>query len=199
MTKKPASDDPDRLELERLERLAAEGQEVFDRALLRIHDEGLYRASHPTWDDYLSERWSMTRQTAARRFDWLSIVDSLSPMGYTDIPERHARELARLRRGAGEKGEELVREVAKKLYGSPKANRRAAVTGVQFEREVDRALGKESDEKPSYRPPDYRLRWLDAVETLRKIKSGMTQAESGWVLTDEAARLLANLLRRAMA
>jgi phage N-6-adenine-methyltransferase len=76
------------------------------QALLAIHDERLYRATHATFEDYCRERWGFSRSRGYRLIDGARVAELVSPMG--DIPnERQARELVPLL----ERPDELVEVV----------------------------------------------------------------------------------------
>lgn len=64
------------------------------KALVTIRDERLYRAAYPTWQAYLDDRWSFSRQRAQQLMAAVEVVDNVSTV--VDIPsERAARELSR--------------------------------------------------------------------------------------------------------
>jgi hypothetical protein len=64
-------------------------------ALAVIRDKKLYRGTHPTFADYVGERWNMSRAQAYRLLNLNEVVQDLSPTG--DIPnERQARELSKV-------------------------------------------------------------------------------------------------------
>ncbi len=65
-------------------------------ALRDIRDEGLYKHSFNTFEEYLKTRWNWERAHAYRLIDAAEVASNLSPTG--DIPpnERQARELTKL-------------------------------------------------------------------------------------------------------
>jgi hypothetical protein len=65
-------------------------------ALRRILDDGLYRDSHATFEDYCRERWNIDR-TYAHRIIGASDVVSVLPIGNRPATESQARELIPLR------------------------------------------------------------------------------------------------------
>jgi DNA N-6-adenine-methyltransferase (Dam) len=71
------------------------------KALERIRDGKLYRASHDTFEAYCTARWSISRAHAYRQIEAAGVAAALSPVG--DIPsERVARELAPLKEDEAE-------------------------------------------------------------------------------------------------
>ena len=71
------------------------------QALLAIRDQRLYRANHPTFDDYCRRRWGINRAHGYRLIEAAQVVSSLqmSPIGDTHgVPanEAQARPLAAL-------------------------------------------------------------------------------------------------------
>jgi hypothetical protein len=61
------------------------------KALQVIRDARLYRGKYATFEDYLAERWDMSRAQAYRLIDAWPLAERMSPMG--DINERQIREL----------------------------------------------------------------------------------------------------------
>ncbi|WP_159850987.1 hypothetical protein [Nocardia sp. CY41] len=70
---------------------------IAGKALRVIRDAKLYRATHATFDDYVSERWGMRRANAHRLIEAAPIAEPIvsSPMG-DKINERQTRELVPL-------------------------------------------------------------------------------------------------------
>jgi hypothetical protein len=66
------------------------------RALKSICDGKLYREKFGTFEEYLKERWGLSRAHAYRQIEASAVVNALSPTGDTPAPtsERVARELA---------------------------------------------------------------------------------------------------------
>jgi hypothetical protein len=62
------------------------------KALQVIRDARLYRDTHGTFEDYLAERWDMSRAQAYRLIDAWPLAERLSPMG-DRLNERQVREL----------------------------------------------------------------------------------------------------------
>jgi hypothetical protein len=89
----------ERDERKRCEEIIEHGLVTFlevGRALLMIRDKRLYRETHATFEDYLHERWSLTRNRAYRLIEAAEVVEML-PTGNTPANEAQARELASLR------------------------------------------------------------------------------------------------------
>jgi DNA modification methylase len=63
------------------------------KALRTIRDQRLYRATHPTFETYVEERWDIERAHAYRLCSWAEVIETVSPIG--DVPQRetHARPL----------------------------------------------------------------------------------------------------------
>lgn len=62
------------------------------KALQVILDARLYRGTHGTFEDYLADRWDMSRAQAYRLIDAWPLAERLSPMG-DKLNERQIREL----------------------------------------------------------------------------------------------------------
>lgn len=79
-----------------LEQTVRDGLRDFQQtgqALAEIRDNGLYRATHESFEAYLSERWGFTLPQAGRLIDAAEVVRVLSPIGVTPRSEREARSL----------------------------------------------------------------------------------------------------------
>jgi hypothetical protein len=96
----PASDSPTLSGRERSDLAACEA--ALDRlrvafwaagkALQTIRDARLYREAYGTFEEYVAERWEMSRPQAYRLIDAWPLAAALSPMGDT-LNERQVREL----------------------------------------------------------------------------------------------------------
>jgi hypothetical protein len=91
----------ERDELGKLEAAVTTGIKAFSiagKALARIRDKQLFRESHNSFEQYVAERWSMTRQHAARLIEASAVVGNLSPTGDGLVPssERQVRPLTAL-------------------------------------------------------------------------------------------------------
>jgi hypothetical protein len=62
------------------------------KALQVIRDGRLYRDTHATFEDYVEQRWEMSRPQAYRLIDAWPLAERLSPMG-DKLNERQIREL----------------------------------------------------------------------------------------------------------
>jgi hypothetical protein len=62
------------------------------KALQVIRDARLYRDTHATFEDYVEQRWDMSRSQAYRLVDAWPLAERLSPMG-DKLNERQIREL----------------------------------------------------------------------------------------------------------
>ncbi len=82
-------------------------------ALLAIQQERLYRDGYASFDQYLAERWHMTRQRAHQLIGAAEVSAVVSTMVDTTQPatERQARELAPLIRNEFREQPEVIREV----------------------------------------------------------------------------------------
>jgi hypothetical protein len=78
----------------------AQGIKTFvevGQALLAIRDQHLYRQSYETFEEYLRQRWEMSRPHAYRMIDAAQVVDAVSPIGdIVPVNEAQARPLASL-------------------------------------------------------------------------------------------------------
>ena len=102
------------------------------QALAEIHEKGLYRDSHATFEAYCEERWAMSRQHAYRTIDAARVVDVLSPTGDMPMNERTAREIAPVLRQEGE-------EAARELWARATADRAKPTAQVVAEHRNARA------------------------------------------------------------
>jgi hypothetical protein len=74
------------------------------KALAVIRDRRLYRTTHTTFEDYLKERWEMSRAQAYRLIEAWPLAEQigLSPVGDTTLSESHVRALLPVARRHGE-------------------------------------------------------------------------------------------------
>jgi hypothetical protein len=63
------------------------------KALQVIRDARLYRETHNTFEEYVAERWDMSRASAYRLIDAWPLAEALSPIGDTKLNEGQIREL----------------------------------------------------------------------------------------------------------
>lgn len=76
-------------ELRKCEELVTAGIRAFattGKALARIRDKQLYRESHNTFEEYVAERWKLSRSYASRLITAAAVVQELSPDGNTPLP-----------------------------------------------------------------------------------------------------------------
>jgi hypothetical protein len=86
--------------LDHYEQIIAQGMQTFvevGHALLAIRDQHLYRQSYQTFEEYLRQRWDLSRPHAYRMIDAAVVVENLSPIGdMVPVNESQARPLTRL-------------------------------------------------------------------------------------------------------
>ncbi|MFC9324620.1 hypothetical protein [Kitasatospora sp. NPDC057015] len=102
-------------------------------ALWEIHDRRLYRASHATWEEYLTERWSLSRSYAHRLLEMIPVQAALLPnpvFGNIVLRESQARVLVPVLR---ERGPEQVREVVEKALAGGGRPTAKALTAARAE------------------------------------------------------------------
>lgn len=63
------------------------------KALQVIRDARLYRETHPTFEDYIEDRWQMSRPQAYRLIAAWPLAEALSPIGDNRLNEGQVREL----------------------------------------------------------------------------------------------------------
>jgi hypothetical protein len=81
-------------ELAAVERVIEKGWETFvdvGRALQRIRDGKLYRASHKTFESYCKTRWQYGKSQAYRLIGAAQVVQILSPIGDIPAPTHEAQ------------------------------------------------------------------------------------------------------------
>ncbi|WP_225629384.1 hypothetical protein [Streptomyces werraensis] len=110
-------DDQERADLETCERAVAGLQRAFalaGKALATINQARLYRETHATFTDYLTDRWKMSESQAYRLMDAWPVYAQLEAAGVTVLNERQARELvASFRKHGGPATVALARAVEK--------------------------------------------------------------------------------------
>jgi hypothetical protein len=86
--------------LERYEQIIAQGFQTFvdvAHALMAIREQRLYRQSYATFEEYLRQRWDLSRPRAYQLIDAAQVVDAVSTMvDIVPVNERQARPLASL-------------------------------------------------------------------------------------------------------
>jgi hypothetical protein len=86
--------------LEHYERIIAQGLQTFvevGHALLVIRDQRLYRQSSPTFEDYLRQRWDLSRPRAYQLISAAQVIDTVSTIvDIVPVNESQARPLTSL-------------------------------------------------------------------------------------------------------
>ncbi|MFD0259543.1 hypothetical protein ACFXKJ_28935 [Kitasatospora indigofera] len=150
-------------------------------ALWEIHDRRLYRASHSTWEEYLTERWNLSRSYAHRLLEMIPVQAALLPnpaFGNIVLRESQARVLVPVLR---ERGPEQVREVVEKAMAGGGRPTAKALTAARTE------LGY---------APAAALQWEQEVPAAPAEAPGVDQEESRLALGD--LERLAGVLRAAL-
>jgi hypothetical protein len=93
------------------------------KALQVIRDARLYRDSHGTFEDYVEQRWDMSRAQAYRLIEAWPLAERLSPIG-DRITESQIRELLPV---AGRHGQEAAATVYQAVAGADGVRVTAAV------------------------------------------------------------------------
>jgi hypothetical protein len=88
-------------ELARCEQIISRGLQMFvqvGQALQRIRDERLYRATHPTFESYLADRWNISRTAAHQYIAAAAVVENVRNCEQIEPPQNEAqcRPLAQL-------------------------------------------------------------------------------------------------------
>ncbi|MGV9779480.1 hypothetical protein, partial [Streptosporangium sp. NPDC003464] len=78
------------------------------KALQVIRDGRLYRATHPTFEEYTIDRWEMSRTQADRLIRAWPLAERLAPIGVKIINESQVRELIPLANRHGEEAATTV-------------------------------------------------------------------------------------------
>ncbi|WP_033818997.1 hypothetical protein [Kitasatospora sp. MBT63] len=102
-------------------------------ALWEIHDRKLYRSTHSTWEEYLGERWGLSRSYAHRLLEMIPVQAALLPnpaFGNLVLRESQARVLVPVLR---EYGPAQVREVVEKALADGARPTAKALTAARTE------------------------------------------------------------------
>ncbi|MEV7011957.1 hypothetical protein [Streptosporangium sp. NPDC051022] len=150
------------------------------KALQVIRDARLYRGTHSTFEDYVEERWQISRAQAYRLIGEWPLAERLSPIGDKNLNEGQVRELLRF---AGKHGDEAAETVYRTV---------AEVDGVK----VTAAVLKDV---VSILPSDY----FDPAEAVEQIRTYLasehpptsTETTATETFAAEAGRLRAILQR----
>ena len=90
---------PERERLVMLEERIERGRQAFidvGEALSEIRDQRLYRETHTTFEDYLSERWGMSRRHGYRALEAFSVARNVPSMTRERLSATHLSALAPL-------------------------------------------------------------------------------------------------------
>lgn len=122
--------EPEQADLARCEQIIERGIQSFvevGTALIEVSDRRLYRQTHATFQEYVSDKWKMTARRAYQLCEAAEVVKSLPPEMCTIVHnEGQARELARVE---PEQRAEVLAEVVKETSGKPTAKAiRVAIT-----------------------------------------------------------------------
>ena len=173
--------------LEHYEHIIAQGIETFvevGQALLAIRDQRLYRQSYTTFEDYLRQRWDLSRSYAHRMIDAAVVVENLLPNGnIVPVNEAQARPLTSL---PPEQQQEVWREVVETAPAGK-------VTAKHVQATVKRVKGASTEpkiDKPKalapapQRPPRQRVQ--DGLFGVL----AMVKDEEAWTILGEIALAL---------
>lgn len=149
-------------------------------ALMQIRDRRLYRFTHGTFADYISERWKMSDGHANRLIAAAGVAHNLTPMGVIPANERLARPLT-----------VLTPELQTDAWGE--ALKLAGDDPVRPEH-VAAAVSKRSKKKTGKRAKPIRLKVPGCIVIVEPGK-GFTTLEQA--LTDAMLVLTNQLQRRA--
>ncbi|MFF1873509.1 hypothetical protein [Kitasatospora herbaricolor] len=118
-------------------------------ALWEIHDRRLYRAGHATWEEYLTERWNLSRSYAHRLLEMIPVQAALLPnpvFGNIVLRESQARVLVPVLR---ERGPEQVREVVEKAMAGGGRPTAKALTAARTELGYAPAAALQWEDEPA--------------------------------------------------
>ena len=179
--------------LEHYEQIIDQGIKTFVKvghALAVIRDERLYRERHQTFEDYLRQRWDLSRPHAYRMIEAAVVVEHLSPIGdIVPVNESQARPLA----GLDPEQQVAVWQEAVKTAPSGK------VTAAHVKNTVKRLkqgttepkVHKPKMQQPEPTPPS-RQRVQDGLFAVLQ----MVRDDNAWPLLGELALLLSSAAER---
>ena len=81
---------------------------VAGQALRTVRAARLYRETHSTFEEYVADRWEMSRPQAYRLMDAAPLAERLSPIGDTRLNEAQVRELMPVAAARGNDAAEVV-------------------------------------------------------------------------------------------
>lgn len=137
-----ALDERERADLAACEGALDELRLAFARAgqaLQVIRDARLYRETHPNFEQYVEDRWQMSRPQAYRLIGAWPLARALSPIGDTQLNEGQVRELLPLADRHGQDAavavyEELARADGVRVTAALIRNAIAALPGDRWDR-----------------------------------------------------------------
>jgi hypothetical protein len=194
----------ERIELANCETTVAEGRKHFvlvGNALLTIRDSALYRGTHKTFENYLREKWDMSREYGYKTIEAAKTVENLTQMcpNVHILPdnEAQARALSGL---APEQQQQVWQQALKASEGNPTA--RVVRDVAQEYKPTPSVSSKPGDKRQVPATPitlnstggtqeeagaDYRARWQAETERADKLQDRVRALE------DETARLQARI------
>lgn len=174
------------------------------QALEAIRDGKLYRETHGTFEEYLRERWGMSRSYGYRQIEAAQVAEVVSPNG--DIPapttEAVARELAPLK-GKPEQARQAWRETVEEHGPTPTASEaRKVVEGKVKPRPKPKPAKPGRPSKREVEALAYKV--LERAQTLRRSVAKLAEASEErpdvdipyWYDLLRAHRALGDLLAR---
>lgn len=163
MVKTPAMNGAKLKALEDVLQTAQRWQFEEAKALRTIRDQQLYRATHQTFETYVSDRWGIDRTYAHRQCQWAATVEILLPIGNTPQRESHARPLYGLSEDQQRAAWSMV---CRRLGGSRTA---AAIADV-----TEAYLRRQTPQRAPDRPQRgrYSVTSGDAIESVAKLVDG---------------------------
>lgn len=151
--------------LEEAETIIEKGQRVFvavGRALAKIRDEGWYKESHETFEEYCRQKWDISRPRAYQLIGAVEVVDNLSTGGrHAPETEKQIRPLTKLKpeqqRVAWEKvieeteggriTEKAVSTIVDKLFSVDDLKEERSLTHAQRIAKIRAALNAQGKQK----------------------------------------------------
>lgn len=117
-------------------------------ALSEIRDARLYRFTHGTFEDYVSDRWEMSRSKAYRLIEGAEVARLMSPNGDTPRPatEAVARELASLAHSDPDAAREAYSAAVEASGGRPTAAIVREVVTATRESRIGPLMTSDTDE-----------------------------------------------------
>ncbi|MGC4959744.1 hypothetical protein ACLQ2P_41660 [Actinomadura citrea] len=147
------------------------------KALQTIRDARLYRAKHATFEDYVEQRWQMSRAQAYRLIDAWPLAEVLSPMGDT-LNERQVRALLPFAHQHGKDAAVTVYGTVASVEGVPLTATVLADVVQQIRDKFDPAtaadeirayLARGDQDQEDAEPVDPATAWTAEAERLRNV------------------------------